>query len=100
MRQGGSSMGPVRRVDSHRELSWADGHLVFEHDSVADVVQQFNRFNSVQIKVLDPQLDTRPISAVFNVSEPEAFVTFLESGANIRVTRPSRHMIVIASGAT
>jgi transmembrane sensor len=94
------SMGQVRKVDSRRELAWADGHLVFDHDSVAEVVQQFNRFNRVQIKVLDPQLAARPVSAVFNVSDPEAFVTFLEAVANIRVTHPSRNMIVIASGGT
>jgi transmembrane sensor len=94
------SMGQVRKVDSHRELAWADGHLVFDHDSVAEVVQQFNRFNRVQIKVLDPQLAMRPVNAVFNVSDPEAFVAFLESVANIRVTHPSQNMIVIASGAT
>ena len=94
------SIGRVRKVDSRREFAWADGHLIFDHDSVAEVVRQFNRFNHVQIKVLDPQLATRPISAVFNVSDPEAFVTFLESVANIRVTHPSRDMIVIVSGTT
>ena len=93
------SMGEVHKVDSHRELAWADGRLVFDHDPVAAVVQQFNRFNRLQIKVLDPQLADRPVSAVFNVSDPEAFVTFLESVANIRVTHPARNVIVIASGA-
>jgi len=94
------SMGQVRKVDSRRELAWADGHFVFDHDPVAEVVRKFNRFNRVQIKVLDPQLATRPVSAVFNVSDPEAFVVFLESVANIRVARPARNMIVIESGAT
>jgi transmembrane sensor len=94
------SMGQVRKVDSHRAFAWADGHLVFDHDSVVEVVRQFNRFNRVQIKVLDPQLAARPVSAVFNVSDPEAFVIFLESVANIRVTHPSQNMIVIVSGAT
>jgi transmembrane sensor len=94
------SMEHARKVDSHRQLAWADGRLVFDHDLVAEVVRQFNRFNRVQLKVLDPQLAARPVSAVFNVSDPEAFVTFLESVANIRVTRPSRNMIVIASSGT
>jgi transmembrane sensor len=96
--QKAGSMGQVRMVDSRREFAWADGHLVFDRDSVAEVVRQFNRFNRVQIKVLDPQLATRRVSAVFNVSDPEAFVTFLQSVANIRVTRPSQNMIVITSG--
>lgn len=93
------SMGPVRKVDSRRELAWADGRFVFDRDPVAEVVRKFNRFNRVQIEVLDPQLAARPVSAVFNVSDPEAFVVFLESVANIRVAHPARNTIVIASGA-
>jgi transmembrane sensor len=96
----GGPMGPVLKVDSRRQLAWADGHLVFDHDSVAAAVQQFNRFNRVQIKVVDPKVAARPVSAVFNVSDPEAFVTFLESVANVRVTHPSPNIIVIESGTT
>jgi transmembrane sensor len=90
-------MGRIRKVDSHRELSWSDGRLVFEHASVAEVVQRFNRFNRVQMQVLDPQLAARPVSAVFDASDPEAFVDFLESVANVRVTRTSTNTIVIAA---
>jgi transmembrane sensor len=96
----GGPMGPVHKVDSRRQLAWADGHLVFDHDSVAAAVQQFNRFNRIQIKVLDPKVAARPVSAVFNVSDPQAFVTFLESVANVRVTNPSPNIIVIESGTT
>ena len=90
-------MGVIRRVDSHRELSWADGRLVFEHDSVEEVVRRFNRFNRIQIEVRDPKLAARPVSAVFDASDPEAFIVFLESVANVRVTRPSPDVIVITS---
>lgn len=90
-------MGRIRKVDSRRELSWSDGRLVFEHASVAEVVERFNRFNRVQMQVLDPQLAARPVSAVFDASDPDAFVVFLESVANVRVTRPSPNMIVIAA---
>jgi transmembrane sensor len=86
----------VRKVDSHRELAWADGHLIFEHSPVTEVVRQFNRFNHVQIKVLDSQLAERFVSAVFDAFDPEAFVVFLGSVAKIRVTRPSSNTIVIA----
>ena len=88
-------MGSIRKVDSRRELSWADGRLVFEQAPVAEVVQRFNRFNRVQIQIRDPKLATRPVSAVFDASDPEAFITFLESVANVRVTRPSVDVIVV-----
>jgi transmembrane sensor len=88
-------MGSIHKVDSRRELSWADGRLVFEQNSVAEVAQRFNRFNRVQIQILDPNLAARPVSAVFDASDPEAFITFLESVANVRVTRPSADVIVV-----
>lgn len=88
-------MGLIRKVDSRRELSWADGRLVFEQDSVSEVVQRFNRFNRIQIQVDDPMLAARPVSAVFDASDPEAFIVFLESVANVRVTRPSPDVIVV-----
>jgi len=90
-------MGSIRKVDSRRELSWADGRLVFEQDPVAEVVQRFNRFNRVQIQIRDPKLAARPVSAVFDASDPEAFIAFLESVANVRVTRSSSDVIVITS---
>ena len=90
-------MGSIRKVDSRRELSWADGRLVFEQDPVAEVVQRFNRFNRIQIEIRDPKLAARPVSAVFDASDPEAFIAFLESVANVRVTRSSSDMIVITS---
>ena len=88
-------MGSIRKVDSRRELSWADGRLMFEQAPVAEVVQRFNRFNRVQIQIRDPKLAARPVSAVFDASDPEAFITFLESVANVRVMRPSADMIVV-----
>jgi transmembrane sensor len=91
------SMEQVRKVDSRRELAWADGHLVFDHDSVAEVVQPLQSRSDQRAR---PAARHAPGKRGFNVSDPEAFVTFLESVTNSRVTRPSRNMIVIVSGAT
>ena len=90
-------MGGVRKVDSRRELAWAQGRLIFDNDSVAEVVRRFNRFNRMQMKVLDPTLATRPVSAVFDARDPEAFIIFLESVANVRITRASADEILITS---
>jgi transmembrane sensor len=88
-------IGMVRKVDSRRALSWAEGRLIFDGDAVAIAVRQFNRFNRVQIELLDTGLASRELNAVFDASDPEAFVVFLEATTNIRVTRPSPDRIVI-----
>jgi transmembrane sensor len=93
----GAAMGAPRNVDSRRELAWAEGRLVVDDETVADVVRRFNRFNRVQLKVLDPQLAARSVTAVFDAADPDAFIIFLESVANVRVTRTSSTEVLITS---
>jgi len=91
------ALGTVRQVDSQRELAWAQGRLIFDNEPVADVVRRFNRFNRVQIEITDQSLAARPVTAVFDASDPEGFITFLESVADVRVTRTSADAIQISS---
>lgn len=87
----------IRKVDSRRELAWAEGRLIFDNESVGEVVRRFNRFNRLQLKIADPALANKPVTAVFDAADPEAFISFLESVADVRVTRASPNEILIAS---
>ncbi len=78
---------PVRHVDSNRELSWATGRLILDNATVRDVVDQFNHYNVIQMQVLDPQLASRRVSGVFDASEPESFIRFLQSAVPVHVER-------------
>src|ERR1700733_15651623 len=78
---------PVREADSARVLSWAEGRLIFENESVERAVSEFNRYNRIQLNVNDAALAQRPISGVFSASDPESFVAFIQSVAAVRVTR-------------
>jgi transmembrane sensor len=86
----------VREVNAERELSWAEGRLSFENDSVATVVETFNRYNHLQIHVADSTLARRTMSGVFSASDPESFVAFLRSTTSVTVERSGRD-ITIAS---
>jgi transmembrane sensor len=83
---------PVHKVDSGRALAWAEGRLVFENDSVSSVVAQFNRYNHVQIHVTDAALSARPISGVFDATDPESFIAFFQSVAAVRIDRGEGHI--------
>ncbi len=91
----GSAQG-VREVNAERELSWAEGRLSFENDSVAAVVETFNRYNHLQIHIADSTLARRTMSGVFSASDPESFVAFLQSMTSVSVERNGRD-ITIAS---
>jgi transmembrane sensor len=91
---------PVRRVDSGRELAWADGRLVFEEETVAAIAEQFNRYNRVQLRVTDEVLASRRVSGVFNASEPESFIAFIQGMTAIRVERGDGEDITLAAQDT
>lgn len=83
----GSLTDPVRQVDSARALAWAEGRLVFENAGVTDVVDQFNRYNILQLHVGDRQLAGRTIHGVFDATEPESFISALQTVTGVRVER-------------
>jgi transmembrane sensor len=84
----------VRTVDTDRELAWVAGRLVFDNDSVADVVEEFNRYNVVQIHVASPELGRRSVSGVFDASEPESFIGFMQSVAPVNVRRAGQDITI------
>jgi transmembrane sensor len=88
---------PIRKVESQRALAWAEGRLNFENTSVREVVAQFNRYNNIQLRVEDEALASRPISGVFNATNPQSFIAFIEATASVKVERDSDGDIVIAS---
>ena len=72
-------MAAVRRVNGAAQAAWATGTLVFEDETVAEVVRRFNLHNIRQIQILDSQMALRRISGTFKASDPESFVAFIRT---------------------
>lgn len=70
---------PVREVNSAAEVAWTDGNLIFNDETVAEVVRRFNVYNRAQIQILDQTLAARRVSGVFKASDPESFIAFVRS---------------------
>jgi transmembrane sensor len=84
----------VRSVDTDRELAWVAGRLVFDNESVSDVIEEFNRYNVVQLHVASPALAQRSVSGVFDASEPESFIGFMQSVAPVNVRRAGQDITI------
>lgn len=72
-------MASVREVNGTALAAWATGTLVFDDETVAEVVRRFNLHNVAQIQILDPQLADRRISGTFKASDPRSFVAFIHT---------------------
>lgn len=83
------------RVDAERKLDWANGWLTFQGgESFRDIVAQFNRRNTLQIKFDDDRIADKQLKAGyyrFRVDSPDSFVKVLESQEGIVVIRDRRN---------
>jgi transmembrane sensor len=82
----------VRRVDAVRALAWSSRRLIFDNDSVAVAVTEFNRRNRVQL-VVDPALSAQRVFGEFYADDPASFAESIASTRKGIVVHPSRDVI-------
>ncbi|MEX0707228.1 MAG: FecR domain-containing protein [Woeseia sp.] len=66
-------------VDVDRATAWTARRLVFKSDRLADVVEQFNRYNAVELHLASDALAECRITSTFNANEPDTLVDALRS---------------------
>lgn len=75
--------------------AWRSGRLVFDGDTLADVVAEFNRYNTVKLVLDDPALSAERISGVFDSDRPQALARFLEHAGVVEPSRRAGDRIVL-----
>ena len=84
----------VASVNTERTVAWTERRLIFENETLASVVAEFNRYNPRQLVINDDALSQERISAVFDADKPDALVRFLEQNAGIVVTESQTQLII------
>jgi transmembrane sensor len=65
--------------------AWTQRQLVFESASLADVADEFNRYNDRQLIVADPKLETFHVSGVFSSTDPASLIRFLRARPELKI---------------
>jgi transmembrane sensor len=66
--------------------AWRTGRLIFDGETLAEAVAEFNRYNDLQLVVEDPRLAGERLSGVFDAHQPQSLVLFLERSGAIEPT--------------
>ena len=85
----------MRQVDVDRSLAWRERRLIFDGEPLAKVVQEFNRYNSPPLEIVDPRLLDQRISGIFGANDPESLLDFLAKLDHISVSRSDPRSIRI-----
>ena len=73
--------GEVAVIDTavDKATAWKERRLVFESLTLAEVIDEFNRYNDPPLLIDDPALRELPISGVFRANDRASFVEFLNT---------------------
>lgn len=75
----------ARDVNLDQVTAWKDRRLVFTGSTLDAVAAEFNRYNTLQLRVADAELARIRINAVFSASDPASLVEFLKRTEEVAV---------------
>ncbi len=79
-----------------RELSWKQGMLTFSGESLEQVVNEISRFTTVDIEIVDNELNNLAIGGRFKAGEIDDFLLVLESNFGVVVERVSYNKVLLS----
>jgi transmembrane sensor len=83
---------PERRL--REALGWRRGVLVFDHTTLADAAEEFNRYNHTKLIVADGAAADRTIGATFPVHDVELFARTAEQVLGLRVEHRGGDIVI------
>jgi transmembrane sensor len=103
VRANGILLAKIEMEELNRKLSWTGGLLTFKGETLAEVTDEFNRFNRMHLLVTDPSIAHRRIGGAFRSTDPQSFVSALKKSfgvrADERVVRNGDAPIILLSRA-
>ena len=77
-------------------LSWRNGYLVFRDATLEEAVSEFNRYNTRQMIIKDPQIARLRIGGNFRSNNTDAFLWLLQNGFPVAVEQDGDRVILQA----
>jgi transmembrane sensor len=77
----------VRRADVRPAVAWVQQQIMFERETLQDVIAEFNRYGATQMVIEDKEIASLRISGMFNAYDLESFVLYLENLNGLAVQR-------------
>jgi transmembrane sensor len=78
--------------------AWRQRQLVFESASLAEVAEEFNRYNARHLVIENPEVCAFHISGIFSSTDPSSLVRFLRQRPGVLVSETPGEIRVKAGG--
>jgi transmembrane sensor len=82
----GVQISRVGADERERKMAWLRDAVEFQGETVADAVEELNRYNRRQIVIEDPAVARRSVAGVFPDTDPDSFVAAIARTMNVKAT--------------
>ncbi len=77
------------------QLAWQPRLLDFSESNLSEIVEAFNRHNSLQLVLADPKLKSLKLSATFRSDNVAGFIRLMEADFGIRIERQTPSEVLL-----
>jgi transmembrane sensor len=91
--RGMSAPLQVHEVNPAAFTAWIGGTLTFDDDAFADVARELGRWFDVDIRLADPGLGSRHVTAVYNNPSLSSVLDALSATLSVRYERSGRTVV-------
>lgn len=86
-----------RKADVSKVLSWRQGQVVFDNDTLAAAIAEINRYSSKRIELADPALGQLRVSGVFKAGHSDSFVETVTGHYPLRIASRDDSRILLTA---
>jgi transmembrane sensor len=86
-----------RRANLAAATAWTQRRMMFQKVTLAEVVDEFNRFNERQLRIEDDRTEAFLVSGTFSSTDPASLLRFLREQPGIRVVETDDEIRIAAA---
>lgn len=94
------SVEPVSKRVIDKELDWRDGELVFEGETLEDIIEEVARYTDISIEVEGDELRAQRIVAYYEIGDIDPLLEALQVITGAEVTRVDERTVRLSHGAS
>jgi len=83
-----------KQPDIAAATAWTQRRLVFQSARLAEVAEEFNRYNTRRLVIKDPQLADFHITGVFASTDPGSLIRFLQARPGIMIIENTHEILI------
>ncbi|MDX3911398.1 MAG: FecR domain-containing protein [Sphingobium sp.] len=97
VRSGSIAVTPIEPAQVKQRTAWQEGMVQFDGDTLAQAVEEFNRYRATPLVIGDPAIASLRVGGTFQVNRSNDFVEALESSFGVRAVAGSDDSVILVA---